>query len=241
MDAILAQLRELSFCSMCLRIFLAMALGGLLGYDREKSNHPAGFRTYMLVAVGAAAATILSQYLDLMLRSSWHEAFEIVGRRTDVVRLGARVISGIGFIGTGTILITERKEVTGLTTACCLWAAACMGLAIGAGFYEGVIIGFIIIYGALRLLPPLEKAILAKSIRMNIFMELDSVKDLYLVSSYLKELGIYIYDVEMGNKEKLNGAFVTGLFSLKLPKREKHTELLAKLATLPGVAAIEEV
>ena len=241
MDAILAQLRELSFCSMCLRVFLAMALGGLLGYDREKSYHPAGFRTYMLVAMAAAATAMLSQYLDVMLDTFWRDALAVVGRRTDVVRLGARVVSGIGFLGTGTILITERKEVSGLTTASCLWAAACMGLAIGAGFYEGVIIGFIIIYGALRLLPPLEKAILAKSIRMNIFMELDSVKDLYLVSSYLKELGIYIYDVEMGNKEKLNGAFVTGLFSLKLPKREKHTELLAKLATLPGVAAIEEV
>ena len=241
MGAILAQLRELNFGSMCLRIFLAMVLGGLLGYDREKSNHPAGFRTYMLVAMAAACTTILSQYLDLMLHTTWQTHFEAVGQRTDVVRFGAQVVSGIGFLGTGTILITERKEVTGLTTASCLWAAACMGLAIGAGFYEVVFIGFVIIYGALRLLPPLEKAILASSMRMNIFMELDSVKDLYLVSAYLKDLGIYIYDVEMGNKEKLNGAFVTGLFSLKLPKRQKHTEILAKLATLPGVAAIEEV
>ena len=135
MDALLQYLRELNLCSMCLRIVLAMVLGGFLGFDREIQHRPAGFRTYMLVAMAAACTAILSQYLDLMLNTFWKDAYDIVGRRTDLVRLGARVVSGIGFLGTGTIMITERKEVTGLTTACCLWAAACMGLAIGAGFY----------------------------------------------------------------------------------------------------------
>ena len=122
-------LRELNLGSMMLRILLAMLMGGVIGFDREQKHRPAGFRTYMLVAVGAAATAILSQYLDTMLNTFWADAYEIVGRRTDVVRLGARVISGIGFIGTDSILVTERKEVKGLTTACCLWASACMGLA----------------------------------------------------------------------------------------------------------------
>ena len=80
-----------------------------------------------------------------MLDTQWAEARAIVGNRTDVVRLGAQIVSGVGFIGTGTILLTERQEVKGLTTASCLWASACMGLAIGAGFYECVIVGIVLV------------------------------------------------------------------------------------------------
>ena len=238
---VLPYLRELNLCSMCLRILLAMFVGGFLGLDREQKHRPAGFRTYMLVAVGAASTTILSQYLNLMLDTRWLAAYQIMGNRTDVVRLGAQVISGIGFIGTGTILITERKEVTGLTTACCLWGAACMGLACGAGFYEGVIVCFVLIAGSMRLLPPLEAALLAKARRMNIFIEFDSVEDLSRVVERMKERGIRLYDVEMGKLEKAGVSYVTGLFSVKLPQRRDHNELLAALSMLPGVAAIEEV
>ena len=156
MEAFLSSLRELTFGTMCLRIMLAMLLGGFLGFDREIWGRPAGFRTYMLVAMAAAATSILSQYLNLMLDTCWKEAYSAVGNRTDVVRFGAQVVSGIGFLGTGTILITQRKEVTGLTTACCLWAAGCMGLAIGAGFYECVLVGFLIIFIALRVLSPIR-------------------------------------------------------------------------------------
>lgn len=241
MDALLQYLRELNLCSMCLRIVLAMVLGGFLGFDREIQHRPAGFRTYMLVAMAAACTAILSQYLDLMLDTFWKDAYDIVGRRTDLVRLGARVVSGIGFLGTGTIMITERKEVTGLTTACCLWAAACMGLAIGAGFYEGVLVGFLIVVVVMRLLPPLERVLLSSSTRMNIFVEMDSLRDLHVVSENIKARGIYLYDMEMGKRETGGISHVTGIFNVRLPKREKHTEVLAALAVLPGIVAIEEV
>ena len=119
MGAVLPYLRELNLCSMCLRVVLAMLIGGFLGLDREMQGRPAGFRTYMLVSMAAACTTILSQYLNLMLHTAWKDAFDVVGTRTDLVRLGAQVVAGIGFLGTGTILVTQRKEVTGLTTACC--------------------------------------------------------------------------------------------------------------------------
>lgn len=241
MEAFLSSLRELTFGTMCLRIMLSMLLGGFLGFDREIWGRPAGFRTYMLVAMAAAATSILSQYLNLMLDTCWKEAYSAVGNRTDVVRFGAQVVSGIGFLGTGTILITQRKEVTGLTTACCLWAAGCMGLAIGAGFYECVLVGFLIIFIALRVLSPLDRVMLSSSTYMNIFMELDSVRDLYLVSEWIKTQGVTVYDVEMGKAEKAGVDHVTGVFSIRLPRRKKHTEVLADLAMLPGVAAIEEV
>lgn len=241
MDAVLSYLRELNLCSMCLRIVLAMVLGGFLGLDREIQHRPAGFRTYMLVAMAAATAAILSQYLDLMLNTLWHDAYTVVGKRTDVVRLGAQVISGIGFLGTGTIMITERKEVTGLTTACCLWAAACMGLAIGAGFYECVLLGFFIVAFVMRFLPLLEQALMSSARRMNIFVETDSLRDLHAVSESIKASGIYLYDVEMGKRETGGISHITGIFSVRLAARRKHTEVLAELALLPGIVAIEEV
>ena len=234
-------LRELNLGSMMLRILLAMAMGGVIGFDREQKHRPAGFRTYMLVAVGAAATSILSQYLDTMLNTFWKDAYDIVGRRTDVVRLGARVISGIGFIGTGTILVTERKEVKGQTTACCLWASACMGLACGAGFYECVIIGFILIIIIMKILPLIEREVLAYGRNMNIFIEMDTVENLSEIVNRMKAAGVMLYDVELGKNEPDHDATLTCLFSVRLPKRIHHTELLAQISTLDGVAAIEEI
>lgn len=129
-------LRQLNIWSMMLRVLCAMAAGGLVGFEREKKGRPAGFRTYMLVALGAALTIMLSQYLNLMFEGSWKEISDSLGIKTDVSRLGAQVINGVGFLGAGTIIVTGRREVKGLTTAAGLWASACMGLAIGAGFYE---------------------------------------------------------------------------------------------------------
>lgn len=130
MENYLDYLRQLNFESMALRIILAMIMGGVIGYERELKHRPAGFRTYMLVALGSAVTVILSQYLDLMLSTGWADSLREnqVGNRTDVVRIGAQVINGIGFIGAGTILVTSRNEVKGLTTAAGLWASACMAL-----------------------------------------------------------------------------------------------------------------
>ncbi|MBR4549636.1 MAG: MgtC/SapB family protein [Oscillospiraceae bacterium] len=241
MEHYFTYLRQLNLASMMLRIFLAMLMGGLIGLDRERKNRPAGFRTYMLVALAAASTQILSQYLDLMLDTQWADAFAVVGRRTDVVRLGARIVSGVGFIGTGTILLTERQEVKGLTTASCLWASACMGLAIGAGFYECVIVGTILIVLVMELFPLVDDNILATSRNMNFYVEMDSIEYLGAVVNCVKGRDIRIYDVDIGKVEQNGEQHVSGLFSVKLPKRGPHTELLATIATIDGIVAIEEV
>lgn len=241
MEHYLTYLRELNMASMMLRIFLAMLMGGLIGLDREQKKRPAGFRTYMLVALAAASTQILSQYLTLMLDTQWADAFAIVGQRTDAVRLGAQIVSGVGFIGTGTILLTERQEVKGLTTASCLWASACMGLAIGAGFYECMAVGLILIALVMRIFPLIEENVLARSRNMNFYVEMDSIENLGTVVNCVKERNIRIYDVDLGKVEQNGERHVRGLFSVKLPKRGPHTELLAKIATLDGIVAIEEV
>ena len=236
----LMALRELNLWSMMLRVFLAMLMGGVIGLDREKKGRPAGFRTYMLVAMGAAATAILSQYLDLMLSTQWAEDFAAVGRRTDVVRLGARVISGVGFIGTGTIMVTARHEVKGLTTASCLWASACMGLAIGAGFYECMVIGFVLIWLSIQVLPHLERWIVERARNMNIFVETDSAEHLSQIIHVMKDAGLTLYemDIDRGN---VGAGSLRGYFSVRLGPHQQHTQVLARLSTLDGVLAVEEV
>ena len=190
MEHYLTYLRELNLASMMLRVILAMIMGGIIGYDREQKHRPAGFRTYMLVALAAASTQILSQYLNVMLNTQWADAFAIVGQRTDAVRLGAQIVSGVGFIGTGTILLTERQEVKGLTTASCLWASACMGLAIGAGFYECTVVGLILLILTMKLFPLVDDNVLAKSRNMNFYVEMDSIENLGNVVNIIKEKGI---------------------------------------------------
>jgi putative Mg2+ transporter-C (MgtC) family protein len=233
-------LRELNMGSMILRILLAMLMGGVIGLDREKKGRPAGFRTYMLVSLGAAITVILSQYLNLMLDTSLADAFGTVGQRTDVARLGASVISGIGFIGTGTIMVTARHEIKGLTTASCLWASACMGLAIGAGFYECFFVGFVLIALSINVLPALEHLIVSNARNMNIYAVIDSMEHLGPVISRMKADGLQLYEVEL-DKNEPGERKLSGTFCIRLPHRQSHADLLAKLSALDGVLAIEEV
>ena len=202
MDEFFAPLRELNIYTMMLRIMLAMLMGGIVGFEREKKRRPAGFRTYMLVALGAALTMILSQYLTYMLNNPWLETANKVGVKTDVSRFGAQVINGVGFLGAGTIIVTGRQEVKGLTTAAGLWASACMGLAIGAGFYECMIVGIVLIVLSMKLLPAIEDAMLAYSRNMTIYVEMDSFENLGNIVNRIKSEGIILYDVEI-EKDKI--------------------------------------
>ena len=243
MENYLDYLRQLNFESMALRIILAMIMGGVIGYERELKHRPAGFRTYMLVALGSAVTVILSQYLDLMLSTGWADSLREnqVGNRTDVVRIGAQVINGIGFIGAGTILVTSRNEVKGLTTAAGLWASACMGLAIGAGFYECFLIGFALVIFIMKLLPLIEDAVLSRARNMNIYIEMDNIENLSNIVNLIKADGIRMYDVDIDREQNSHMPQVNGLFSLRLPEKRHHTEVLAMLSTLDGIISIEEV
>lgn len=241
MEQCLSYLRELNIYSMMLRIVLAMLVGGLIGFEREKKGRPAGFRTYMLVAVGATMTVILSQYLDYMMFNRWAETADAVGIKTDLSRFGAQVINGVGFLGAGTIIVTGRQEVKGLTTAAGLWASACMGIAIGAGFYECMVIGTMLIVISMKLLPLMENVIMRHARNMSIYVGMDSIENLSHVVGYMKLSEIQIYGVEVDKAENEHLSHVNALFSIRLPKRLQHTEVLTKIATMSGIIAIEEV
>lgn len=237
----LEYLRGLNIYSMMLRIALAVLMGGIVGYGREKKGRPAGFRTYMIVALGAALTVILSQYMNLMLTGPWAAQAEKLSMRTDAARFAAQVINGVGFLGAGTVIVTGRNEVKGLTTAAGLWASACMGIAIGAGFYECMVIAVVLIQLSLRVLPAIEEFVVSRSRNMTINIAMDNFEYLGGIVSRMKAEGISFYDVEV-EKEKDNtrmSDFCVS-FSARLPRKLGHAEVLAMLSTLDGVVAIDE-
>ena len=233
-------LRQFNMASVLLRLTLAVVCGGLIGVNREHKRRPAGFRTYMMVCMGAALSMILGQYEDAMLHTLLAGSLEAVGKPSDVTRFGAQVINGIGFLGTGTILITEQREVKGLTTAAGLWATACMGLAIGAGFYEGVALSFVCIFLSIKVLPYMELFLLSRSRNMNLYVELASLERLRDFIALMKAIDIQIFDVELDRKRAAGGG-VGVVFYLHLPKNQSHTKLLTDLSYSPDVRAIDEI
>ena len=233
--------RELNIWSMMLRVVLAVLVGGVIGLERERKGRAAGFRTYMLVALGAAVTVILSQYLDIMLKTFLADAYAVVGQRTDVVRLGTQVVGGVGFLAAGTIIVTGKQEVTGLTTAAGLWASACMGLAVGAGFIECVLVSFLLIVLSIRVLPFIETLILNRSRNMLLYVETENILQLSAIVNYIKREEIRIFSLEINRDRPENLDSISAILDLRLPIHLYHAELVAALSTLGGVISIEEV
>ena len=222
-----------------LRLLFATFCGGVIGLERGRKRRPAGFRTHMLVCLGATLAMLISQYLSMMEKNYWSELTSFVAN-TDVSRLGAQVINGIGFLGAGTIIVTGRQEVKGLTTAAGLWASACMGLTIGAGFVEGAFCGCILISLTIIVFSRLERFIVSRVRNINLYVEFVHVDDLGSIIKAIKEKGIRIFDVEM-HKAKREEKNQSAVFSVRLPKRMLHTEVMTALAAVKNVCAIEEL
>ena len=235
-----SQFRDVTTASVLLRMTLAMVFGGVIGMERGRRHRPAGFRTYMLVCLGAALTMLLGQYLVLMVSTGWTDAS---GQplKTDAARFGAQVISGIGFLGAGTIIVTGRQEVKGLTTAAGLWASACMGLAIGAGFYECVLPGLVLIFLCVRVLPAMEAVMVENARNMNLYIEFTSLDDVGLILGCIKaqDVDIYNVDIERGRKDRSQSP--SAVFSLRLHKKRSHSQVVAAIAKLECIRMIDEI
>ena len=157
-------LQEFNAVSIAVRIFLAMVVGGLIGIERGKQGRAAGMRTHILVCLGAALTVMIGVYA--------RETLGVVN--SDPLRIAAQVVSGIGFLGVGTILIKGRFQITGLTTAAGVWATATIGLALGIGFYEGALLVFAATFLTVTLLHKLEYKLGKQQRRFGIYVEIDS-------------------------------------------------------------------
>lgn len=156
-------MRELNVYTVIIRIVLATVMGGVIGIERFKQGRAAGMRTHILVALGAALASMMGIYLNTVL-----------GYTNDPARIAAQVVSGIGFLGMGTILVKGRFQITGLTTAAGLWATAAIGLALGMGFYSGAIATFICAVLTVTLMSKLEYILTKRYNRFGIYVEIKS-------------------------------------------------------------------
>ncbi len=239
---LLNMMRQFNIVSVLLRLILAMLFGGMIGLERGRKRRPAGFRTYMLVCMGSALTIMLGQYEFQMITDHWaaDAAASAVPFKADVSRFGAKVLNGIGFLGAGTIIVTGRQEVKGLTTAAGLWASACMGLAIGAGFYECVLLSFVLIFLTIRVLPHLETILMERARNMNLYVEFQSLDNIGEILDRIKEQAVQIYDVELdrGRKEGKNPSVI---FTLRLHKQLSHTQMLAAISDLDCICTIDEI
>ena len=232
----------LTFWDLLLRLGVASLCGGLIGIERGRKHRAAGFRTHMLVCMGAALTMVLGTYLSIMLVSElWGLDPAVDHMQTDVSRFGAQVINGIGFIGAGTILITGHQQVKGMTTAAGLWASACMGLAIGAGFYSAALIGCFLIFTTIVIFSKLETFILSHTRNVNLYVEMEHAEDISAVIRKIKGQEVRIYDVEISKGSSSSGDYPNAVFSLQLPKKKSHTLVMTAIAEVENVRTIEEI
>lgn len=221
---------DINIISVTLRLFLAVLLGGIIGLERGANRHAAGFRTHILVCVGATLAMLTNQYI-----------FQTMTELADPSRMGAQVITGVGFLGVGTILVTGRHKIKGLTTAAGLWASACTGLALGIGFYYGAFIAGLLVFISLAVLPKVETYFYNRSRVMDLYLELDSITNLKEFLDYVKSLGIVINETHLSKEDPIASDCVGLHMSIKFPKEIKRSELIDKLNGQQRVFLIEEI
>jgi putative Mg2+ transporter-C (MgtC) family protein len=220
---------DLNIETTIVRLVIALLCGGILGFERGRKKRPAGFRTYMLVCVGAALVMMTNEYICTVYGTG------------DPARMGAQVISGIGFLGAGTIIVTGHNRVKGLTTAAGLWAAACIGLAIGIGYYSGAVLGCLIIFVAMAALHSVDERVMAATKVLNIYIEFDRLTHVGEFIKYLKERDIKVSDMELTRSNSLDETGIAALITLRLPKKQAHTIIMSLLSSAEGVKFIEEV
>ncbi|MGN1306646.1 MAG: MgtC/SapB family protein [Faecousia sp.] len=217
------ELRELTLLSVFVRILTAIVLGGAIGMERGMKNRPAGLRTYMLVCIGACIVMITNQY-----------AVQVFGVG-DPVRMAAQVVSGIGFLGAGTIIVTSRNRIKGLTTAAGLWASACVGLAIGIGFYEVALIGAVSIFVILTLLHMWDRYMRSHMRVIELYIELEQAVSLGEFLQAAREAELTVTNLQLERETNPNGACLSFLATFGGRKGMTHEDLTACVRSLPCV------
>ena len=202
----MGSIEELSLVSIIVRLLLATLFGGIIGLERGARGRSAGIRTFALVCMGAATCAIVNLYLFYTTGSA------------DTARIPSTVISGVGFLGVGTIVITGRTSVRGLTTAATLWATAALGLMIGSGFIVGSIIGFLTIIFIVVVLNRVSLFQENIASRLSLYLELEKQKN---ASIHSKDIGLYV--------------------TCNIHKHKSHTNLINDIFSLSSVHYVEEI
>lgn len=223
-----------------IRLLLAILVGGLIGYEREFKNRPAGFRTHILVCVGAAVISMVQLNMvqsttELILKNpQLSNAF-----KADVGRIGAQVISGVGFLGAGTI-IHYKGSIKGLTTAATIWVVACIGLAVGMGYYYLSISSTIGVYGVLVFLKKFERKIIEKVTEKKIEIEYYNKSDLIQsLSAYFSKKNIRVKNIEFSlDTDESEEETKTCFYTILIPRYVKTQKLIERLSEYEGIVKV---
>ncbi len=234
-------IRGISMTGLVVKMLLAVVFGGLIGLERGHKHRAAGSRTYMIVCLGAALTMILSQYESWLVTDVWREISDMLGRKVDVSRYAEKVISGIGFLGAGTIILTGRQEIKGLTTAAGLFTSTCMGLAIGSGYYECAILAFFLILFTTVVLEKVSAWVISKARNMYLYIEFEKIEDLGEIINTIKSMDIQIFDVDIQREKQSNGVTVGVVVSARLPKRETHSNVMSRISKFDFVTVVDEI
>jgi len=221
----------ISYGEVALRLVLAVILGGVVGFERERQNRPAGFRTHILVCVGSTLVMLVSVY-------GFRGELAFIGDGVDPSRIASQVVAGVGFLGAGTIL-RHRNSVTGLTTAASLWIVSAIGLAVGIGFYLGAILATMMVLLSLVAFLSLENSFARmKCLRRLWIKGIDQPGLLGRIAAVLGDMEISITKVDLGRaeyQEAVKAEVISIEFFLRFPARIDTGELLNKIADLPGI------
>lgn len=218
-------------CAILFRLVLAAICGGLIGLERGLKGRPAGLKTFSLVCIGATLSMVTNEYISIY----------VSGGSGDAARMAAQVISGIGFLGAGTIMVTGANQIRGLTTAAALWVTAALGITIGSGFYFGAFAGTSIVYISSRLFTLFDKIITKKSRYMKVCVEGVNENFMIQLLEYFSEVGIHVKNVSRRSENKWYKKDVCAIIELDFGKRQAHKPILQDIERMEGLRFVEEI
>lgn len=214
---------------MFLRLLTAMVIGFTIGLDRELKRRGAGIRTHVLVCIGAALVMMTSQYILVQFPEA----------NADMNRLGAQVISGVGFLGVGTIIVTGKNQVRGLTTAAGLWACACAGLAVGIGFVEGALMAVVMMMVSLRGLKIFERHVRRYARNFTLYVEFEHTENIPRLISFLRAGNLRFSNFSMESSQ-IAGKGPSATMYIELSRTMLKNDLLEEIQKLDGIRYAEE-
>lgn len=214
---------------MVIRMCSALLMGVIIGIDRGMKRRGAGIKTHTLVCLGSALVMMTGQYI--------YSSFE---GNMDISRLGAQVVSGVGFLGVGTIIVTGRNQVRGLTTAAGLWACACLGLAIGIGFVEGAFITLVLVVVTLKILTRIDGMIHNYARVFDLYLEFPTNKCVTLFIDAMRDEGVKISNFELG-KSKIKGEGPNAILCIEVPDPNKRATIVDTIRAMEFVRFVEEL
>ena len=229
MMQIAEKIEEFNAISIVIRLVLATICGGIIGLERETKRHSAGFRTFTLVCIGSALATIVNIYL-------WEKTAS-----ADTSRIAAGVVNGVGFLGVGTIIVTRKNLVKGLTTAAGLWTTATLGIAIGSGMIFVSVVSFILVMLTMSVLSHFSRYIGQHNKRISLYLEIKEEYGMKPLLAYVRANGYSILTMEKQHDSVTNESDISVMLEIDMKKRILHEKIIHEISEIEGIIYLEEL